>query len=82
MTKPLFRRVNLGALTLTIACTGLGAFGQDQTEPAKPAQGAEQTPDKQAAKLVFVEMTTSKGDIILELDRGRAPSASRTSSST
>jgi peptidyl-prolyl cis-trans isomerase A (cyclophilin A) len=73
MTKPLFRRVNLGALTLTIACSGLSAFGQDQAEPAKPAQDAEQTPDKEAAKLVFVEMTTSKGDIILELDRGRAP---------
>ena len=73
MTKPLFRRVNLGALTLTIACSGLGAFGQDQAEPAKPAQGAEQTPDNEANKLVFVKMTTSKGDILLELDRGRAP---------
>lgn len=73
MTMPRFRRVPLGALTLTIACSGLVANAQDQTTPAKPAQEAETTPSVEEAKLVYVAMKTSKGDILLELDRGRAP---------
>jgi peptidyl-prolyl cis-trans isomerase A (cyclophilin A) len=73
MTNPLFERVRLGALTLTIACSGVAAMAQDGAPAGKPAQDATEGAPADAAKLVFVQMKTNQGDILLELDQGRAP---------
>ena len=72
MTTPLFHCVRLGALTLTIACSS-AAIAQDEAPTAKPAQEAAESADQTADKLVFVQMKTNKGDILLELDQGKAP---------
>ena len=70
MIKPLIEHVRLGALTLTIACSSMAAAHQD----AAPAQTPpDQAPAKAAEKMVYVNMKTSQGDILLQLDQQRAP---------
>jgi len=71
MIKPLIEHVRLGALTLTIACTSMATIAQDAAPAQKPA--AEQAPPVAAAKMVYVNMKTSMGGILLELDSARAP---------
>jgi cyclophilin family peptidyl-prolyl cis-trans isomerase len=73
MTKTLFRRVHLGALTLTIAATGSSSLAQDDSPVGKPQTAPQATPDQQDARYEFVQLETSKGNILLELDRARAP---------
>ena len=72
MTTPLFHCVRLGALTLTIACSS-AALAQDEAPAAETPKEATDGADQAAAKFVFVQMKTNKGDILLELDQGKAP---------
>lgn len=65
-------------LSVMLACSAFGAsgaFAQDQTPPpATPpsVQPAPATPEAKE-KIVYVKMTTSMGDIVLELDGEKAP---------
>ena len=72
MTKTLFRRVHLGALTLTIAASSATSIAQD-TPANKPQVAPEATPAQDEARYEFVQLLTNKGAILLELDRARAP---------
>ena len=73
MTKTLFRRVHLGALTLTIAATGASSLAQDEAPSANPQAVPDAAPAQEDARYQFVQLETSKGNILLELDRARAP---------
>ena len=70
MIKPLIEHVRLGALTLTIACSSMAAAHQDAAPSKAPS---DQAPAKAAEKMVYVNMKTSQGDILLQLDQQRAP---------
>lgn len=69
---------HLFAAVLACAAFGMqGAFAQDQAPSAAPAtppatQPAPAPPEAKE-KLVYVKMTTSMGDIVLELDGEKAP---------
>lgn len=60
--------ITLFAFSLITACALAQTATQPQTQPDK--NGPK---DKDDAKLVYVLMTTSKGDIALELNREKAP---------
>ena len=53
-------------------CTASIALAQAAPAPA-PAAGATATPPASGAAPAYVKMTTSKGDMIIELDRAKAP---------
>lgn len=72
MNRTLFRRVRLGALTLTIAASGANSLAQE-TPAAKPLTTPEAAPAQEEARYEFVQLQTNKGNILLELDRARAP---------
>lgn len=74
-------RVLLSAVVACAAICATSAFGQDQasttptaTPPAQPpaTQPAPATPEAKE-KIVYVKLTTSMGDIVLELDGEKAP---------
>lgn len=61
---------------LTALCAASPASGQDarsMQQPQQPGEHDEKPDGEQEPKYVYVRMTTSKGDIILELNREQAP---------
>ncbi len=82
---PQFREVVKGyrmrtrrLLSVMLACAAFGAtgaFAQDQTPPPATPPAAQPVPAQPEAKekIVYVKMTTSMGDIVLELDGEKAP---------
>jgi peptidyl-prolyl cis-trans isomerase A (cyclophilin A) len=68
-----------GRITITLAAlalTSLAANAQNQgTPPATPPATTQPAPEQPSAqeKLVYVKLTTSMGDIFLELDAEKAP---------
>lgn len=65
-----------GALVLcTSLLAGGSCFAAQDTKPAEPptTKPAQTRPDDDTAPLVYVLMKTSKGEIILELNREKAP---------
>ena len=73
MTRTFFRHVHLGALSLTIAASGAASMAQEDAPATKPQAAPEAAPAQQEARFEFVQLETSKGNILLELDRARAP---------
>jgi len=59
--------------SLAIACTAFGQATPPAAEPAKPAPDAAPAAAPAPAETVFVLMKTSQGEIVLELDRAKAP---------
>jgi len=75
MTKTLFRRIHLGAITLTVAATAAGSLAQEEAPATKPEESS--APAKEEARYEFVQLQTNKGNILLELDRAKAPATVR-----
>ena len=66
MMTPLFRRAQLGVLTLMAAlAASTASFAQDAPPAAPPAQ--------QELRYEYAMLETSKGNILIQLDRARAP---------
>lgn len=75
MPRPIARRLPAVLASLAIS---LGAFAQAPAappvaEPAKPTAAPVATPAPAADETVFVLMKTSQGEIVLELNRTKAP---------
>lgn len=68
MNCQLLHRARLGALTLLAAFTAATAFAQD---PASPAPATP--PDQKELRYEYAMLETSKGNILIQLDRARAP---------
>ncbi len=77
MTRALLHRSSYGVLLLCIALlAGASTFAAQDTKPAQPptSKPAQTQPDDQDnAPLVHVLMKTSKGEIVLQLNREKAP---------
>ena len=67
MSKAILRRLNLGALSVTIAFSSAAALAAPQDADTKAADIQKES------SVEFVEFKTSMGNIVLELDRARAP---------
>jgi peptidyl-prolyl cis-trans isomerase A (cyclophilin A) len=63
----------LSSLVLSFACHGQAAPGTPAAEPAKPAAAPATPPATAADETVFVLMKTSQGEIVLELNKTKAP---------
>lgn len=68
MKSTIVARIGLTTLAIMFAASAFAAFAQSASPPEKPAE----TPAEQP-KLIHVLMTTSKGDIVIELNREKAP---------
>jgi cyclophilin family peptidyl-prolyl cis-trans isomerase len=64
-----FRSTLLAGLTLVTSLS----FAQPPAEPPKPAESPAPAKAPTEEKTVYVQMTTSMGDIIIELDGEKAP---------
>ena len=77
MTRVLLHRSSNGVFLLCLALlAGASTFAAQDTKPAQPpaSKPAQTQPDDQdEAPLVHVLMKTSKGEIVLELNREKAP---------
>src|SRR5262245_11677784 len=66
----IFRSVILTCSLIGVALMVAQSFGRPQTAPASPPGGSA---SDEAAPLAYVLMTTSKGDVVIELNREKAP---------
>ncbi|MFT3684457.1 MAG: peptidylprolyl isomerase [Phycisphaerales bacterium] len=82
-----FSRLTMVAVMLTVSATGTGLLAQETKKPeenkptqppsvVQPKKGEEKKPDAPAPakeELVYVELQTSAGNILLELNQSKAP---------
>jgi cyclophilin family peptidyl-prolyl cis-trans isomerase len=61
------------AASIAIAIPAVAQDGAAPAAPAAPAQAPAPAPAPAAAGVVFVKISTSKGDMLLELDAAKAP---------
>ncbi len=77
MTRDLLHRSSNGVFVLCLVLlAGVSSFAAQDTKPAQPptSKPAQTQPDdKDNAPLVHVLMKTSKGEIVLQLNREKAP---------
>ena len=77
MTRDLLHRSSNGVFVLCLVLlAGVSSFAAQDTKPAQPdtPKPAQTKPaDQDNAPLVYVLMKTSKGEIVLELNREKAP---------
>ena len=76
MTRVLLHRLSNGVFLLCFALlAGASTFAAQDTKPAEPPTNkpAQTRPDDDTAPLAYVLMKTSLGEIVLELNREKAP---------
>jgi len=61
----------LGVMAVAVCVLAGGTQGQDAVLPSGPAKAVQ--PSSPTAKLVYVRMSTTAGDILLELNHEKAP---------
>ncbi|MFM9144540.1 MAG: peptidylprolyl isomerase, partial [Phycisphaerales bacterium] len=61
------------AASIAIAIPAVAQDGAAPAAPAAPAQAPAPAPATAAAGVAFVKISTSKGDMLLELDAVKAP---------
>ena len=61
------------AASIAIAIPAVAQDGAAPAAPAAPAQAPAPAPAPAATGVVFVKISTSKGDMLLELDAAKAP---------